>query len=51
VHPCPRDAWCDADQALTPAEFATLMDKFDALAHAIGRSVDRRSSEAILETL
>jgi 3-deoxy-7-phosphoheptulonate synthase len=42
VHPCPSEAWCDADQALTPAEFATLMDRLDAIAHAIGRSVDRR---------
>ena len=25
VHPCPPEAWCDADQALTPDEFATLM--------------------------
>src|SRR5947209_11245367 len=42
VHPCPPEAWCDADQALTPDEFATLMDKLDALAGALGRSVDRR---------
>src|SRR5262249_45629328 len=25
VHPNPCDAWCDADQALTPSELATLM--------------------------
>src|SRR4029453_15041633 len=25
IHPNPKDAWGDADQALTPAEFATLM--------------------------
>jgi 3-deoxy-7-phosphoheptulonate synthase len=41
VHPCPSEAWCDADQALTPGEFATLMDKLDAIARATGRSVDR----------
>jgi 3-deoxy-7-phosphoheptulonate synthase len=41
VHPCPSEAWCDADQALTPAEFAALMDKADAVARAIGRHVDR----------
>src|SRR4030095_10151526 len=41
VHPCPSEAWCDADQALTPDEFAKLMDKLDAIARAIGRSVDR----------
>jgi 3-deoxy-7-phosphoheptulonate synthase len=51
VHPCPREAWCDADQALTPGEFATLMDKLDALARALGRSVDRRKSELAIETI
>ena len=28
---CPCDAWCDADQALTPAEFAALMKQLDAV--------------------
>jgi 3-deoxy-7-phosphoheptulonate synthase len=42
VHPCPQEAWCDADQALTPPEFAALMDRLDAVARAVGRSVDRR---------
>jgi 3-deoxy-7-phosphoheptulonate synthase len=42
VHPCPPEAWCDADQALTPAEFAALMDKLDAVAAAVGRTLDRR---------
>ena len=51
VHPCPPEAWCDADQALTPDEFAKLMDKLDALARALGRSVDRRKAEATLETI
>ena len=51
VHPCPPEAWCDADQALTPDEFASLMDKLDALARALGRSVDRSKSEATLETI
>jgi 3-deoxy-7-phosphoheptulonate synthase len=51
VHPCPLEAWCDADQALTPDEFATLMDRLDALAHALGRSVDRRKTAAALETI
>ena len=41
VHPNPTEAWCDADQALTPGEFATLMDKLDAVAQAVGRSMDR----------
>src|SRR2546421_5705025 len=51
VHPCPRDAWCDADQALTPAEFAALMDKLDALSRAMGRSLERRRSEAAIEAI
>jgi 3-deoxy-7-phosphoheptulonate synthase len=51
VHPCPPEAWCDADQALTPTEFATLMDKLDALSCAIGRSVERQRSEAAIEAI
>ena len=39
VHPNPCDAWCDADQALTPAEFATLMAQLGAVARAIGRDL------------
>jgi 3-deoxy-7-phosphoheptulonate synthase len=39
VHPCPADAWCDADQALSIDEFATLMRRLDALAQAMGRSM------------
>ncbi len=41
VHPCPTEAWCDADQALTPAEFAALMTRLDAVARAVGRSLAR----------
>jgi len=37
VHPRPTEAWCDADQALTPREFATLMTRLDAVAHAMDR--------------
>jgi 3-deoxy-7-phosphoheptulonate synthase len=37
VHPCPSEAWCDADQALAPEEFATLMARLDAVAGAVGR--------------
>src|SRR5205814_8825901 len=51
VHPCPPEAWCDADQALTPTEFATLMDRLDALSRAMGRSVERRRSEATIEAI
>ena len=39
IHPNPCDALCDADQALTPAEFATLMEKLGAIARAIGRDI------------
>ncbi len=39
VHPNPCEAWCDADQALTPAEFATLMGQLGAVAQAIGRAL------------
>ena len=51
VHPCPPEAWCDADQALTPTEFTTLMDKLDALSRAMGRSVERQRSEAAIEAI
>ena len=37
VHPCPREAWCDADQALAPDEFASLMVRLAAVAEATGR--------------
>ena len=39
VHPNPCDAWCDADQALTPAEFAALMGQLGAVARAVGREL------------
>ncbi|TMG89105.1 MAG: 3-deoxy-7-phosphoheptulonate synthase [Betaproteobacteria bacterium] len=39
IHPNPCEALCDADQALTPAEFATLMEKLGAIARAIGRDI------------
>jgi 3-deoxy-7-phosphoheptulonate synthase len=51
VHPCPPEAWCDADQALTPEEFATLMDKLDALAQALGRRIDRKPASQELAAL
>jgi len=46
VHPNPPEAWCDADQALTPAQFSALMERLDAIAHAIGRSLARRAMAA-----
>jgi 3-deoxy-7-phosphoheptulonate synthase len=39
VHPNPCDAWCDADQALTPDEFGTLMGQLRAVARAVGRDL------------
>ena len=39
VHPNPKEAWCDADQALAPAEFTLLMQRLDATAKAVGRSM------------
>ena len=39
VHPDPAQAWCDADQALTPHEFAALMRTLRAVAAATGRSL------------
>ena len=44
VHPCPSEAWCDADQALSPDEFARLMLQLDAVASAVGRRLDRGAS-------
>jgi 3-deoxy-7-phosphoheptulonate synthase len=39
VHPCPADAWCDADQALSIEEFTTLMTRLGAVAQAMGRTL------------
>ena len=39
IHPTPKEAWCDADQALTPDEFATLIRQLDAVARAVGREL------------
>ena len=38
MHPNPCEAWCDADQALTPQELKKLMGTLGAIANAIGRS-------------
>jgi len=46
VHPNPTEAWCDADQALTPKDFATLMVTLDAVARAVGRKLARREALA-----
>ncbi|MDD5331016.1 MAG: 3-deoxy-7-phosphoheptulonate synthase, partial [Sulfuricella sp.] len=39
MHPNPCEAWCDADQALTPQELKDLMASLGAIAGAIGRSI------------
>ena len=39
MHPCPSEAWCDADQALSPQELSTLMVELRAIAAALGRSL------------
>jgi len=39
IHPNPKDAWCDADQALTPIEFAALMEQLRGVARAMGREL------------
>jgi 3-deoxy-7-phosphoheptulonate synthase len=44
IHPNPPEAWCDADQALTPGEFAQLMDRLEAVAAAVGRRLSRRAA-------
>jgi 3-deoxy-7-phosphoheptulonate synthase len=39
MHPTPCDAWCDADQALTPDELKNLMTEWRVLAQAVGRDL------------
>jgi 3-deoxy-7-phosphoheptulonate synthase len=39
MHPTPCDAWCDADQALSPQELKQLMAELRPLAHALGRDI------------
>ena len=45
VHPCPTEAWCDADQALSIPEFSALMQRLGALSHAVGRALAAPRSE------
>ena len=44
VHPCPAEAWCDADQALSIDEFAALMKRLGGLAQAVGRLLSPASA-------
>jgi len=39
MHPTPAEAWCDADQALTPDELKNLMDELRGIAQVIGRDL------------
>ena len=39
MHPNPCEAWCDADQALTPQELKDLMGTLGGIAKAIGRTL------------
>ena len=39
MHPNPCEAWCDADQAITPDELKTLMKDLIAIAKILGRSI------------
>ena len=39
MHPNPCEAWCDADQALTPEQLVALMSELEGVAQAVGRSL------------
>ncbi|MCE7915471.1 MAG: 3-deoxy-7-phosphoheptulonate synthase [Nitrosomonas sp. PRO4] len=39
MHPNPCEAWCDADQALSPPELNDLMGSLQGIAEVIGRSL------------
>jgi len=39
MHPKPCEAWCDADQALTPEELKGLMGELKGIAAVLGRSI------------
>ncbi len=39
MHPCPQDAWCDADQALSAPELAALMVELGGIAKVLGRDI------------
>jgi 3-deoxy-7-phosphoheptulonate synthase len=47
VHPNPCEAWCDADQALTPTELSGLMDSLELVSRAIGRPLDRAGDSTL----
>ena len=39
MHPTPSEAWCDADQAITPTELKKLMKELTAIANILGRDI------------
>ena len=39
MHPTPSEAWCDADQAITPTELKELMKELTAIANILGRDI------------
>jgi 3-deoxy-7-phosphoheptulonate synthase len=39
MHPNPCEAWCDADQALTPQELQKLMGELQGIAQVLGRDL------------
>ncbi len=39
MHPRPAEAWCDADQALSPEQLNTLMGELKGIAHVLGREL------------
>ncbi len=39
MHPRPPEAWCDADQALSPDELETLMGEWRGIARVLGRDL------------
>jgi len=39
MHPTPCEAWCDADQALSPEELKSLMGEWRGIAQVIGRDL------------
>jgi 3-deoxy-7-phosphoheptulonate synthase len=41
MHPNPCDAWCDADQALSPEELKVLMGELTQIAHILKRKISQ----------
>ena len=39
MHPTPCEAWCDAEQALSPEELVSLMEELGGIAKVLGREI------------